>query len=437
MTSADGCRSAAKCFFTVDGYLPLTAALLRDVGLPDDPLAAVTVDVARVSRAGKWHQLPVAAESQCPQLLRALTTGKALMQRQFGILSGFDLCSSCAVRLELPGSAGGYLRVAQWLVAASEWVTGLELAARSADWLGYSRWTAQTPFCDGIVKTIETLGAEPGWIDCQTAAAAALRTLQRRAAQASDLARQIAGPPGLRAYAAGACALIGSASATHVESQLIDSIPARGQPWRYLVGADAWRTCSQAWLTAIALDANTVAARSAMLTAMEELYGNAPVRDVSLLPARAASSPEGFSSPASWARAEYRLLRKSVVTRWWERLEGTLTQLQHQAGQSVTPWRLLGVSGWPITDERDRELAYLAYYPELGRSPGSCPAGGRDHPTWTVVLHVPEFAAQHAVAHDSPHIRAILGPAAPLGSPPDKAEIRTLLRRLPGVLTTA
>lgn len=438
--SADGQGSDATCFFASEGYRPLTPAVLERLGLPSDQLAAVALTTARVTRAGKWHLMPADPGPRCPQLLRTLATGRALTRREFGILSGFDLCGSCAARLDLPGSAGGYLRVARWLVAASTWVTDLERAARSADWLVCARWTAQTPFCDDKILTmIRALGAEEDWADYRLAAEATWHALRERTAQAASLARQLAGQPGLRAYAAGACAMVGSASATHVESQLIDSIPGRGQgqPWRYLIGADAWRTCSQAWLATISLDADAGAARSAMLAAMEDLYGEAPVRDVSLLPARASSSPVGFSSPASWAKAEYRLLRKTVVTRWWERLEDVLTELQNQAHKPVTPWRLLGVSGWPITEERDRELAYLTYYPELGRRPSLAPGGSREHRTWTVVLHVPEFAALHAMAHESPHLRVIPGPSARPGARPDPAEVGALLRRLPAILATA
>ncbi len=363
-----------------------------------------------------------------------MSKGRSLTSHELGLLSGFELCGNCASRLQVPDVAGAYLRLAQWLLAAGAWVAALERAARSADWLVIARWTAQTPFCDrGLPVMIETVAADPDWAACGAAALAAWHRLRRRADVAWDLARQTACPPGLSAHAASSCAMVGAAAATTAESQLIDSIPARAQPWRYLIGADAWRAASQAWLAAIAPDADTIAARAAMLAAVEELYGNAPVRDVSLLPARAASPPDGFSSPASWAGAEYRLLRRSVVQGWCDRLENALAHVQRQAADPRGQWQLLGVSGWPLTDERDRELAYLGFYPEVGRSTSPRPvsSGRRDHPTWTVALHVPAFVARHATSHDSPHFRAAPGPRVPPGSQPDPAEVSALLRRVP------
>ncbi|HET9894774.1 MAG TPA: hypothetical protein VFQ44_07550 [Streptosporangiaceae bacterium] len=439
MTTLTGRDEATNCFFALDGYQPLTREVLKDAGLPGDRLAAMTLSLARVSRAGKWHLAPSETGArtnpdQCPQLLRSMSKGRSPTSHELGLLSGFDLCGSCASRLRVPEAAGTYLRLAQWLLAAGAWVGQLETAARSADWPAIARWTAQTPFCDlRLPAMIEAVIADSDWAACGTAARTAWYRLRRRADVAWELARQTAGPPGLRAHAASACALVGASAAIHAQSQLIDSIPARAQPWRYLIGADAWRTASQAWLAAIALDADTVAARAAILGAVEERYGNAPVRDVSLLPAQAACPPDGFSSPASWASAEYRLLRRSVVEGWCDRLENALTDVQWQAADPRGQWQLLGVSGWPLTDERDRELAYLGFYPEVGRNarPRSASSSRRAHPTWTVALHVPSFVAQHATAHDSPHFRAVPGPRIPPGGQPDPAEVSALLRRVP------
>jgi hypothetical protein len=88
------------------------------------------------------------------------------------------------------------------------------------------------------------------------------------------------------------------------------------------------------------------------------------------------------------------------------------------------------VAGWPFTDDRDRELAYLASYPELGRVADSAcgQACGRAHPSWAVVLHLPGFAARHVAAHQNPHLHAVAGPAVPEHAQPSQAQVRGMLR---------
>lgn len=57
-----------------------------------------------------------------------------------------------------------------------------------------------------------------------------------------------------------------------------------------------WTAASGAWLSMVALDADTAAGEMALLAAVENLYAAAPVRDVSLLPVP-ASQPPGSSAP--------------------------------------------------------------------------------------------------------------------------------------------
>ena len=52
--AARGSRSPGLVFEMAAGWLP-TGQQLADAGLPAEPLAAVTLDLARVSPAGKWR----------------------------------------------------------------------------------------------------------------------------------------------------------------------------------------------------------------------------------------------------------------------------------------------------------------------------------------------------------------------------------------------
>ncbi|HEX9542029.1 MAG TPA: hypothetical protein VGA04_28190, partial [Streptosporangiaceae bacterium] len=89
------------------------------------------------------------------------------------------------------------------------------------------------------------------------------------------------------------------------------------------------------------------------------------------------------------------------------------------------------MTGWPLIHEPDREIAYLAQYPELARAIDLTRdrSYGQVHPPWAVVLHVPGFAAEHALSHRSEYHSAVAGPAVSAGSQPSPADVRALLRR--------
>src|SRR6266516_3114815 len=110
------------------------------------------------------------------------------------------------------------------------------------------------------------------------------------------------------------------------------------------------------WLTAIAQDGDAEAAYTAMLTAVEQRYQHAPVRDVSLLPQPALTPPADHDSPAAWAADEYKALRRLVVDQRSSRLDDALAQAQTTGTDTE---RLLLLSGWPITASTEREIAYL------------------------------------------------------------------------------
>ena len=119
-----------------------------------------------------------------------------------------------------------------------------------------------------------------------------------------------------------------------------------------------------------------------------------------------------------------------MARRWCQRLEVALDQVQAEAADVSGQWRLLLIAGWPPAAGRDRDLAYLASYPELARIPQP-PAPGHDPDSPSraiVVLHVPGFAAKHAAAHLSPNLTATLGAVVAAGSEPSPDQIRALVR---------
>lgn len=278
-----------------------------------------------------------------------------------------------------------------------------------------------------MLTLLDTLGGDPTWQPARHAATTAWQQLWDRADTAHAHARQAAGPPGLRrcgprpgdrpgGHRAGeradrghrrAAGLAGSASA--------------GPGLGYRIPA---------WAEAICLDGDPAAGRTALAGAVEHLYGTARARDVALLPLTPACPGEDFCSPAAWADAEYQALRETVARRWWQRLEAALDQVQAEAADVTGQWQLLLIAGWPATADRDRDLAYLASYPELVRIPQP-PAPGDDPESPSrsiVVLHVPGFAAKHAAAHLSPNLTATAGPVVPAGSSPSPDQVSALVR---------
>ena len=425
--------SAPGPFFDVGaGWLP-TAQQLDQAGLPGGPLAAVTLDVVRITLAGKWHPVPRSASAAgCARTRRSAADGRVVARRQAGLLAvaGLDLCRACTAHVRPRGRASAYLDLARHVLAAMAWTEALELAAPDADWPAFIRWTASTPFADeNVLVLLDKLDGDPQWQSARHAAATAWQQLWDRADAALARARLGAGQPGLRAHAAAACAVVGIEQDTAIENELIAAI--RGGPdwWRTSARAPGWDAASRAWTQTICQDASLAAARTALADAVEDLYGTAQVRDVALLPPVPTCSGADFGSVAEWAHAEYRAVRETVVRRWCQRLEAALAEVQAEGAEVTGQWRLLLVTGWPPTVGRDQELAYLACYPELARTaPVPVPGDDRESRSQAIVLHVPGFAARHASAHHSPHLTATAGPAVPAGSTPDPDQVSALIR---------
>ncbi len=423
-------------YFAAPTAPTLTAEALARVGLSAQPFAALTIDVVRTSPKGKWH-VPGEGLNRCQHLTRAYgyhATARALPVQPVSVLGDYDFCRWCAHRVTPPGPVAVLYAAARWIVAASAWVADLETRAPGMDWLDVARWSARTPFePDPVTDLLAGLAGARGWARHRLAAHGVWTTLRERADAAFATGRQAAGPPGLRALAARARDLLSADAGTRCEAHLIEAIGGvdRRDIWR----PDLFAQALDAWLSALAADGDARTGHTAMSAAVEARYGNAPVRDVSLLPDPALTPPDGHTSPAGWAAAEYTAVHRRLVAGWCTRLNTLL----HEAPDRDAH-RLLLVAGWPITSSRDREVAYLTRYPVLDRAV----AAGRDpvgrYPTpdqvpWVVVLDVPAFAAEHAAAHRDGYLHAVPGPAIPAGTDPDPAQVRELLRRAAGFLS--
>jgi hypothetical protein len=275
--------------------------------------------------------------------------------------------------------------------------------------------------------------ATRGFAGHRAAALAAWGQLRQRADAALAVARQAAGPPGLRVLAARARDLLLRDRDTLNEAHIVEAIA--GGTRRMLYEPDLSRLALDAWLAAVAPDGDFHAGHSAMLAAVEARLGQAEVRDVSLLPTPALTAATGHPSPAAWAAAEYRLVRRRVVEGWCARLAAALHDGHLHSGDGD---QLLLVAGWPITHEPDREVAYLTQYPILGRTVITTryrnPITAPQTVPSAVVLRVPAFAAGHAVAHRSDYLHAKAGVRLPVDAGADDRDVRALLRPAAGYL---
>ncbi len=455
MTRIRARSERAEWLFDAGQRRPLSRELLTAAGLRWQPLADVRLTLVQFGRAGLWHLAPgtdpascdhqhahvppvcpasraaIIGEQACARARRAAARGQAPKVRQAGLLDGDRLCPGCLAGLTVPGPEGAYLALAWQILAAQDWVTALEHAAPSADWLACCRWAARHPFTGPhpVDALLAIMPSDPLWADCAAAAETAWEEICERDIEAHQRARQVAGSPGYRAIAACARSLVAAGLATRSESRSVAAIA--GQARSYDDAMRPWAIASDAWLAATCQDGDPAAGQRALRAALADAYAGILIRDLALLPALTTRlEHEEYRSASEWAQADYQAALHVIAAAWNDRLDAQLTEL---LGQPTDCWQLLLVLGWPLTSDGDRDLAYLASYPEHARVPDPhCGrACRRAHDSWAVVLHVPEFAISHALTHDSPHHHAIPGPRLPAGAQPSLAQIRAVLRQAP------
>ncbi|MFJ3189641.1 hypothetical protein [Streptomyces halstedii] len=131
-----------------------------------------------------------------------------------------------------------------------------------------------------------------------------------------------------------------------------------------------------------------------------------------------------------WADAEFEQRWQAYVLECCDQLEEALEAASGDGGDGR---QLMLVTGWPLTQQRDAELAYLAQYEQCGPTVpfGSRRAGYGTEPEHAVVLAVPRFAALHAAEHTRKEPqRIVLGPGLAAGSAgPEMRDVLARLRR--------
>ena len=213
-------------YFQAPSAPRLTAATLAAVGLPAQPFAALTMELLRPSPKGKWH-VPGQGTDMCPHLTRVYGYRPANLPVQaVEVLGEYDFCSTCAHRVRLPGPAGVFYAAAGLIVAAARWVDEFEQLASGMDWLEVARWTCRTPFGprDPMPDLLAQLAGARGWARHRVTAQGVWKALQDRTEAALAIARQAAGPPGLRVLAARARDLVARDPETLAEASAIQAI---------------------------------------------------------------------------------------------------------------------------------------------------------------------------------------------------------------------
>ncbi|WP_433221438.1 hypothetical protein ACQP00_20640 [Dactylosporangium sp. CS-047395] len=167
--------------------------------------------------------------------------------QQVSVLGEHDVCSACAHQIWVRGPAGALHVAAGLTVAAAQWVAEFERLAPSMGWLDVARWSRQTPFGSPDPMTDPMTDLLSGLLAVhRSAVAAAWDGLRRRVAAAMAVARQAAGPPGLRVMAARARDLLLHDRATLMEAHVLEAI--RGGARRILHEPQLPRHALDAWL---------------------------------------------------------------------------------------------------------------------------------------------------------------------------------------------
>ncbi|MCX4538982.1 hypothetical protein OHA79_44735 (plasmid) [Streptomyces sp. NBC_00841] len=391
-----------------------------DVG----PLRQITVVLGRAG-GGKWHVL-----SRAPGWRAHCRYAKHLTGSPHVLLDVLDqVCRHCAGALDVAlGEEALWLAAAE-VVTADARVRKLEEAGPgSRSWSGYAQvlWEAARHRDPRVRERLQT------WSGDLVLGAAARQMMQAWAGvlQRSEeaLAAWRAAAPGAHeaTSVSAACNAVAADGQVHRQGLQLAAAVERS---RWAQPFDAWATIRRAWSTARDQGGDAADARTAAMKALETTWGQARVRDVTALPEPAAVPSGRFTSPAQWADAEFQHLWRQYVSECCDKLEEALDA--SATGEDAGQQQLLLVTGWPLTRERDTELAYLAQYEQHGPV---MPFGARRHrygpePEHAVVLSVPRFAAQHAAEHTRDDVgRIVPGPVLPQGAGPAEQDVLALQR---------
>ncbi len=384
----------------------------RLASLDRDELQRLGVDLPAVVEAttalvrsgtGKWHA-PVPdgkTWGHCQHAAR-LSAGNA---EPVVVLDALEnLCSNCVNAVELPDGTEVLWRVLQEILRADARADALAGASEPRTWQAYATALEQAARHDdaavrSLLKPVldhPKLGAQ-GWRALQTWTAVVERSDQALAAY-----RAAAPSATATASVTAACDAVAADRKVHAESSALGAVIGAGYGYGYgRPSLELWAMVRAAWTRAREQGRDAGGALDYASAVVTQEWGRARVRDVTALPLPAMTCAAGHASPAAWAEAEFHHQWHSFVQRWCARLEAELAG----ASQGSDKQQLLLVCGWPLTGPHDRDLAFLAQYEQIGPR---VPWGGAEQrynpygkslTADAVVLAVPEFAAERALAH--------------------------------------
>ncbi|MFF5826044.1 hypothetical protein ACFY8Q_31615 [[Kitasatospora] papulosa] len=320
-------------------------------------------------------------------------------------------------------------RAAAEVVAADGRVRGLEeQEAGPRSWEGYARvlWEAARHRDAGVRGRLEAWTGDP------SVGAGARQMLQAWSAVVERSEAVLAGWRAAAPAARSATSVSGACDAVAADGNVQQEglqLAAAVLKTRWAEPFEAWAAIRRAWSGVRDQGGQQDAARTAAMRAVEAVWGGERVRDVTALPEPALVAGARFTSPAQWADAEFEHRWQQYVLDCCDKLEEAL---QAAPGDGGDGRQLMLVTGWPLTRQRDAELAYLAQYEQYGPTVpfGSRRAGYGIEPDHAVVLAVPGFAARHAADHTGDDQRRIvLGPGLLAGAAgPDERDVLMLLR---------
>jgi hypothetical protein len=369
---------------------------LERLGVALPAVTEATVGLVRSGGGGKWH-VPTEKKQwseHCQHAARAAGEPKDLV-----LLDVLDqVCARCTGRLPglLPDSVVALWQACSLTLAANRFVGSLREDVRARTWLGYAVALDRSPRKDDArVRELlrPVLSGDEFGAQAWTAMAGWSQVLERAEEQLA--AYREAAPPAVASVTVGAAMdAVGREAAVHEQARVLERAAGGDRRWTEV---GVWDCVRLSWAHAREQGRCAVQAQELARRAVLERWGRQQVVDVSALPSPALTPVGSCSSPAEWAQQEYRHLWAAFVERWCGRLEEEFAS-QTAVGEDE---QLLMVADWPLTHRGD--LAYLSQFRQVGPP---VPAGlreeayGRARKRHAVVLAVPRYAVEHAVAHE-------------------------------------
>lgn len=316
---------------------------------------------------------------------------------------GFDLspeavCKTCSGQISVSEDADTFVAIAAQLDETMLWIArGRELVDSDCDWLRFARWQALAPL-QGDVWMEAAASLKGGWrshgLELRNAIVLAREDmLDVRQA----LCDSISDDPAHTALLERALRMVEADSAALAESDRLVRVGGGANIRTSFLSREQltpWRVTAGMWFTA-----RTRGETLAVGEVADRLDGLFPhVHDLAALECRVDVPYEAGDCVHSWAKRQAAAERREVVEAWITRLDLALEGLRgagSAAGGGVGD-HLVVVDRWPLTDDRDALIAYLAQFEPVCGPFTREDAGAYVAARQVAVLRVPGWAAEHA-----------------------------------------